>query len=128
MKMHYEHTVLRGSLAGRWTERAMASRPLPKRKSPTRSALRGLIQSLGVAVLAVLCLSPAPLNATSGIAKDSELVACTHLKATLRRLHRGMQTAPDAERKGLTLALLDLYQVDRRLGCSIPRQERQKGA
>ena len=87
--------------------------------------MRYIIQLLGTAMLAALYLSPVPIGATSGVDKDSALVACTHLKATLRRLHRGMETASDAQRKGLTLALLDLYQTDRHLGCSIPKNEPQ---
>jgi hypothetical protein len=90
--------------------------------------MRYIIQFLGTALLAALFLSPAPLNATAGVAKDPSMVACTHLKATLRRLHRGMETAPDDQRKSLTLALLDLYQTDRHLGCSIPHKKPQQGA
>lgn len=77
------------------------------------------MNQLAALLLALPALLPTAPGATEAVPSDPALVACVHLKGALRRLHGALRdtTAAD-DRRTVQLALLDLYQTDKRLGCS----------
>jgi hypothetical protein len=78
-----------------------------------------MMKQLAAWLLALLALLPSAPGATETIPSDPALTACVHLKGALRRLHGALRdAATDEGRRTVQLALLDLYQTDKRLGCS----------
>lgn len=81
------------------------------------------MRKLAALLLALMAFQPAAPGASSeGVSRDPALAACTHLKGALRRLHRTIRQVSGIERQAVQQALLELYQTDRRLGCSITDQ------
>jgi len=77
------------------------------------------MKHLAAWLLALPALLPTAPEATEAIPSDPALMACAHLKGALRRLHGALRDATtDEGRRTVQLALLDLYQTDKRLGCS----------
>ena len=82
------------------------------------------MRHLAALLLALPVLLPVTPDASEGVSRDPGLVACTHLKGALRRLHRTVRDVSENERRALQQALLELYQTDRQLGCSFgPRPQ-----
>ncbi len=77
------------------------------------------MKQLAALLLAVPALLPTAPGATEAVPSDPALLACAHLKGALRRLHGALRDATTTDdRRTVQLALLDLYQTDKRLGCS----------
>ena len=77
------------------------------------------MKRLAALLLALPALLPTAPGATEAIPSDPALLACAHLKGALRRLHGAIRDATTIDsRRTVQMALLDLYQTDKRLGCS----------
>lgn len=78
---------------------------------------------LAVLFGSILVLTPAAGDPqATGVPRDSVLSSCTDLKASLQSLHRylGRRDTEKADRVVVQSAVLRLYQLDRKLGCSFP--------
>ena len=78
---------------------------------------------LAVLFGSILVLTPAAGDPqATGIPRDEILSSCTDLKASLQSLHRylGRRDTERPDRAVVQSAVLRLYQLDRKLGCSFP--------